>query len=228
MTHIMIVESNSPDLLAQGRSASAFFVSTFQAFAADLHLSIAAPYAGSEVSFEGVDGVVFTGSGVEWSTDAPEAAPLRATMEACFAAGRPAWGSCNGLQLAAVVLGGGVGICAAGHEVGLAKGVALNGAGRAHAMMAGRVDGYCVPCVHRDEVSVLPDGAEVLAGNGHSKVQAMVYEQGGVRFWGTQYHPEMTLADVAACSPSAVTGEEPGFEARVLELRNWVAHVRGA
>lgn len=228
MTHILIIESNTPALLAKGKSAASYFVQTFQAIAPELRLSVVSPYAGTEVSFDGVDGAVFTGSGVEWSTDAAEAAPLRVVMAQCFDAGRPAWGSCNGLQLAAVVLGGGVGASVRGREDGLARDVQMNAVGAQHAMMAGRTNGYCVPCVHRDEVSGVPEGAEVLAGNGHSAVQAMVYEREGVSFWGTQYHPEMSLADVAACSPTKVMGEEPDMSARTLELRNWLAHVQKA
>ena len=63
-------------------------------------------------------------------------------------------------------------------------------------MMKGRNAGFGVPCIHRDEVQSLPDGATLLAGNAHSPVQAAVYEQGELRFWGTQYHPELSPSDI--------------------------------
>lgn len=228
MTRILIVESNSRELLAQGKSAASFFVTTLLGLDAALELEIVAPYAGGVLLPETADGVVFTGSGVDWATDAAEAAPLRAAMEASFGAGRPVWGSCNGLQLAAVVLGGQVGTSVKGREDGLALNIRPSVSGLRHPLLAGRVPGYSAPCVHRDEVSVVPAGAEVLAGNRHSAVQVLSYERDDVCFWGTQYHPEMRFADVASVCPSKVEGDEPTFEARTLELRNWLSHVRAS
>lgn len=49
-----------------------------------------------------------------------------------------------------------------------------------------------------DEVSVAPEGAVILAGNDYSDIQAFVMENDGLRFWGVQYHPEYTLAELAA------------------------------
>ena len=104
-------------------------------------------------------------------------------MRKVFEAGLPTLGSCNGMQLAASVLGGQSSASPNGREDGLARDVTLTEAGRAHPFMAGRIDGYAAPCVHRDEVSRLPDGAVVLATNNHSEVQAFAYENDGIRFW---------------------------------------------
>lgn len=255
MTHILIIESNSPELLAKGKSGASRFLTTFQALDPSLTLTVVCPYAGPLEAdvYEGVDGVVYTGSGVDWATNAPEAAPLRVEMERTFDQKRPVWGSCNGLQLAAVVLGGDVGASPNGFEMGPARNLTRSDAGAGHAMMAGRGDGFAVPCIHRDEVQKLPQGAVLVAGNEHSPVQAMVYEAGGVDFWGTQYHPEMSMADVAASlagddlfggkdSPVAdfaladrdeaaaqrlgTSTAELAINARARELINWLAHVR--
>jgi GMP synthase (glutamine-hydrolysing) len=103
--------------------------------------------------------------------------------------------------------------------------------------------------VHRDEVQTLPAGAVVLAGNGHSKAQAMVYEQDGVCFWGSQYHPEYSaryvgeiLRDIGVNHDLAsnmmraeqeevmalalgLSQAELGHDMRTLELQNWLAMV---
>ena len=37
----------------------------------------------------------------------------------------------------------------------------------------------------------------MTATNDHTAVQAFAYDQGGVSFWGAQYHPECWLEDAA-------------------------------
>ncbi len=199
MTTILIVEANSLDRVANGHSGASGFIRTFASLAPAARIRILNPYGAplQPDDLDGVDGVVFTGSGVSWSADAPEGAPQRAAMETVLGAGLPIWGSCNGLNVAAVVLGGRVGASPNGNEVGIARNLKLTAAGATHPMMKTRTDTFDVPCIHRDEVQELPQGATLLAGNEHSPVQAIAYEQGGVRFWGTQYHPELRQQDIS-------------------------------
>ena len=253
MTKILIIESNTPEMNAVGGIACGGFLRTILGLRPTIEVHVASPYGGKlrRGVFDDVDGVIFSGSGVAWSTDAPEAAGLRKAMEAAFSAERPVWGSCNGLQLAAVVLGGKVGESPKGHEVGLALDLAMTEAGGAHPMMAGRDASFAVPCVHRDEVQELPEGAVLLASNDHSPVQAMVYEKDGVDFWGTQYHPELSASEVgtylnrgifeghrhmqrdllsADFDPQAAArlGAPEGaltLDTRARELLNWLDHV---
>lgn len=253
MSVILIIESNTPEMIAGGsRPASDFFVRSFADLSPRADVRIAAPYetAFDPALLDEVDGVVFTGSGVAWNTSAPQAKPLQDAMEVVFNAGLSVWGSCNGMQLAATVLGGAVG--ANGFEAAFARDVRLTQAGKAHPMMRGRVDGFAVPCIHRDEVTRLPEGAVLIASNAHSQVQAMSYETGGVRFWGTQYHPEMTGGDVAqvlripgvcqdftgplsdidmadtdtgAASRLGVRADDLRPSTRMTELANWLTHI---
>ena len=179
--------------------------------------------------------MVFTGSAVAWCVDAPEGQALRDIWRQVTRWQVPIWGSCNGMQLAAFMLGG---ICAAsprGDEEGLAEAITLTDIGREHPMMQGRASQFRVPCVHRDEVQRLPNGAVLLAGNAHSPVQAFAYETADISFWGTQYHPEFSRADVATWladrGKSLPDSEEQdgqgdlALATRTLELQNWLAHV---
>lgn len=145
------------------------------------------------------DGVVLTGSPLHVPEGGPEVERQIEFARTLFATDRPVWGSCWGLQLAAAALGGRVRTNPRGREIGVARGVALTEAGRGHPMLAGRPAVFEALCFHLDEVEAPPPGAEVLAGNAMSAVQAMALRTpGGGSFHGVQYHPEMTFGCVAA------------------------------
>lgn len=132
----------------------------------------------------------------------------------------------------------------------MATGIELTEAGRSHPMMAGRRDGFAVPCTHRDEVVRLPEGAVRLAGNCHSEVQAFAIDRDGIDFWGMQYHPEFSPSyvgrylgdmhrvppqvaddlmlaerDDAAALRLSTSPADQGDAVRMLELRNWMARL---
>ena len=139
------------------------------------------------------------------------------------------------MQLAAFMLGGQCAASPQGDELGMAEAITLTDIGRGHPMMQGRASQFRAPTVHRDEVQHLPSGACLLARNAHSEVQAFAYETADISFWGTQYHPEFSQADVAAWLASSgksmpETEERDGqgdlsVATRTLELQNWLAHV---
>jgi len=248
---VLIIDSDPP--VDSNRSEPTLgtgerYRAALEACRSDLSVEIICPYGGDALpDLTPFDGVAFTGSGVEWSTEEPQAEPLRQAMRAVFTAGIPTFGSCNGMQLAATVLGGRCDASPNGREDGLAKDIAFTPEGAQHPMLKGRKAGYAVPCVHRDEVTRLPDGAVLLAGNAHSAVQAFAYEKGDVRFWGVQYHPEYSLPFIGErvkawgrCSPDmaddlaqAATDPQAAARlgvrqadlqdtARLTELRNWL------
>src|SRR5262249_3208598 len=106
---------------------------------------------------------------------------------------------CWGLQLATVALGGSVRRNPRGRELPIARAISITDAGRAHSLLAARPPVFDALCSHLDEVETLPPNAEVLAGNELSPVQAMAARTPhGGSFFGTQYHPEHTLAVSAA------------------------------
>jgi len=199
MTTILILEGQSPEIVSSGHSYAAPFVESLSALWSSVKCRTHQPYLHglNNADLTGIDGVVFTGSGVDWNVFDPRGAAQCRAMETVFAAGLPVWGSCNGMQLITAILGGSVRKAPAGLEVGLARDLWLTEAGRHHPMMAGRTNGFSVPCIHRDEVDELPDSAVLLASNTHSRVQAIAYEADGIDFWGTQYHPELRPSNIA-------------------------------
>lgn len=206
MTRILVAEGNTPDLL-QGRTARGLpwtaeaYGAALAQFAPGIEIEVTRPYFDGwdlqAIDFDRIDGMAVTGSGVSWSGANERARPFWQLYERAFASGTPALGSCWGMQTAAVVLGGETGAGPNGVERGFARAVTLTEAGRDHPLHRGRRAPFDVLCMHRDDVTRLPAGAVATATNAHTGVQAMAYDQGATQFWGMQYHPEITLEDVA-------------------------------
>jgi GMP synthase (glutamine-hydrolysing) len=145
------------------------------------------------------DGVMFTGSPLHVYDRTPAVTLQIEFAREVFAAGLPAWGSCWGVQLATVALGGAVRRNPRGRELPIARRITATEAGRAHPLLASRPVAFDALCSHLDEVETLPAGAQVLAANDISAIQAMAAgTAGGGSFFGTQYHPEHTLEVSAA------------------------------
>ena len=139
---------------------------------------------------------------------------------AAFAAGVPVWGSCWGLQLAVVALGGSVRRNPRGRELPIARAITMTEAGRADPLFASRPAVFDALCSHLDEIETLPPNSQILAGNEMSAIQAITAQspEGG-SFHGTQYHPEHTLTVSAALIEMRATElVEEGFGTEPAEI----------
>jgi GMP synthase (glutamine-hydrolysing) len=144
------------------------------------------------------DGLMFSGSPLHIYDRVPEVTRQIDFARAAFRADAPIWGSCWGVQLATVALGGTVRRNPRGRELGVARAITGTAAGRSHPLLAGRPTVFDALCSHIDELEQLPPGAEVLAGNELCPIQALTVElPSGSIFFGTQYHPEFTLSVAA-------------------------------
>lgn len=143
------------------------------------------------------DGVVMTGSSLHLWQGEVEALRQIEFARAVFRANVPYFGSCWGLQVAAVAAGGEVRLNPRGREMGYARRILPNEAGRAHPLLAGRPAVFDAPCSHLDEVATLPPNAVLLASNAVSGVQAAEFTFEGGTFWGVQYHPEFSHSLIA-------------------------------
>ena len=144
------------------------------------------------------DGMIVTGSTLKVSQDSPAVRRQCELMRAAFAAGLPVFGSCWGVQVAAVVAGGRAGESPHGPEYGFARAVTRTREAGDHALLAGRPAAWDAPAIHSDAVLEPPPGSRVLAGNRVLGVQAIEIRHGAGWFWGTQYHPELDLDELAA------------------------------
>lgn len=142
------------------------------------------------------DGVLWTGSALSVSDALPDVHRQLNFAQEVFESGIPFYGSCWGLQVATVVAGGEVGLSNNGLEFGISKPIELTELGRQSPFLSYRKTAYSALCIHFDEVIRVPDNAQVLAGNAHSRVQAMTINYKNGLFFGVQYHPEFTTDDM--------------------------------
>jgi len=150
------------------------------------------------VSLGNFDGLMFSGSPLHINDRVPEVTRQIDFARAAFTTGAPIWGSCWGVQLATVTLGGSVRRNPRGRELGVARAITTSAAGRSHPLLATRPAVFDALCSHIDELDQPPPGAEVLARNELSPIQALAVElPSGAILFGTQYHPEFTLAVAA-------------------------------
>jgi GMP synthase (glutamine-hydrolysing) len=192
------------EVLAQAGHCSAdeLYRRVFKTLAPDAHLDVLF-LADLDVPvpdrawIERYDGFLWTGSNLTIYDDDPRVLRQIQFCRQIFGVGRPQWGSCWGVQMAAVAAGGEVRKNPRGREMMLARKVRLTPEGLAHPMYRGKpavFDGFIS---HLDEVTRLPDGATVLATNAHTRVQAIEVRHDNGVYWATQYHPEYDLAEMA-------------------------------
>lgn len=143
------------------------------------------------------DGVAITGSALNAYHDTPVVRRQVEFARSVFESGVNFFGSCWGLQMAVTASGGMVERNARGREVAYARNLWLTDKGRSHPMHAGRAPAFDAPAIHGDHVTGLPAGAVVTATNAVSEVQAAEIRHAGGTFWGTQYHPEFSIGDIA-------------------------------
>lgn len=145
----------------------------------------------------GYDAVFLTGSALNIYDATPPIMRQVELMRAVYASQTPCFGSCWGIQVAAVAAGGDVRANPNGREIGFARNIAPTQEGRVHPMLAGRPTAFDAPAVHLDAITIPPAAATVLAANALTQVQAAEIVHEGGCFWGVQYHPEFNLRELA-------------------------------
>jgi GMP synthase (glutamine-hydrolysing) len=174
------------------------------------------------------DAFLWTGSNLTIYEHDPRVTRQVEFARRVFDVGRPQWGSCWGIQIAAVAAGGEVRRNPRGREMGFARKIMLTDEGRSHPMYDGKPPVFDGFISHLDEVTRLPEGAVWLATNDHTAIQALEVRSGRGIFWATQYHPEYELSEVARLITAR--GEaliREGFFADRSALQNTVERLDG-
>jgi GMP synthase (glutamine-hydrolysing) len=181
---------------------------------------------GDAAGLGGYDGVAITGSALNVYEGGAHIERQIELARATFGAGVPFFGSCWGMQVAVTAAGGRVRPNPLGREFGFGRRIELSEAGRRHPMFAGKPPVFEAITVHRDDIAGLPAGAVPLASN-EMGLQALELRHGAGTFWGVQYHPEYSFAEIAATALryGARLLEEELFADRA-ELEGFVADLR--
>lgn len=204
---LLVAESETPEARERrrasvGRSSGETYEAVLRAMVPDAVCDLVRPVEdGAELpdrlGLQAYDAVFLTGSPLHLYQDTPEVRRQLSFMRAVFASGTPSFGSCAGLQVAAVAAGGTMRENRRGHEAAFARRITPTQAGLGHKLLAGRPTAYDAAAIHSDEVERLPENATLLATNGVTRVQAAEIRHAGDVFWGVQYHPELPLDEIA-------------------------------
>jgi GMP synthase (glutamine-hydrolysing) len=205
-TRILVIDGNlaatrAQQVAAGGQPSGEGYAQVLQSLA-KVSCDIVRP-ADGEVQFApgtglaSYDGVAITGSALNVYDGGAHIERQVELARAVFATGAPFFGSCWGLQVAVCAAGGSVRRNPRGREFGFARRIELGEAGRRHPMFTRKPAVFEAITVHRDDVEQLPDGAVVLASNDMG-VQALELRHDRGTFWGVQYHPEYSYAEIAA------------------------------
>lgn len=208
MTRLLLMEGNIAERRARAhslaiRTSSEIYTLSIKAHFPDIEIDVVNAADPDWViphgrSFADYDGFVVSGSALHaYDTDFAVTNQIELLMQAAQA-GLPTFGSCWGLQIAAMAGGGEVRYHPKGKEVGFARKIMPTEAGRGHPMFAYKPPVFDAPCIHYDEVLRLPEGSTLLASNAHSEIQAAAIPLGNAEVWAVQYHPEYDLQQVLA------------------------------
>jgi GMP synthase (glutamine-hydrolysing) len=207
--HLLVLDAYAPEGRAALRGAGAteagrLYERMLRGLAPDAVIDVAYPadpdpQLPSGVALADYDGLCWTGS----SLTIHAAGDARVQRQLAFArsvydAAVPSFGSCWAAQLSVVAAGGSCAANPKGREFGVARAITLTDAGRAHPLYRDKPARFDAFTSHADHVVELCDGAELLASNAWSRVQALDVARDRGRFWAVQYHPEYDAHEIAS------------------------------
>ncbi|MEO8065102.1 MAG: type 1 glutamine amidotransferase [Pseudomonadota bacterium] len=207
MARILIIDGNTAETRAKhvsigGTASGDGYAATLKRLKPGLECDIvhpadAVPKLPDGVALADYAGVAITGSALNIYSLEPAVERQVELVKAVFAAGVPCFGSCWGLQVGVTAAGGSVVRNPRGREFGFGRRITLTAPGRDHAMFQGKPEVFEACTVHVDTVDSLPAGSTPLAHNDMGLQAAEIRHKHGV-FWGVQYHPEYSCAEIAA------------------------------
>ena len=199
------------------------------------------------------DGLIWGGSSLNIYNDCIEIKRQISFMKECFKNIKKILAICWGMQVAVTAAGGKVKKSENGAHIGIANNIEINENGINHPLYRSKNKKFNSPAFNFDEVVTLPDGAIHLASNKINKIQSINFKSGISDIWGLQYHPEITYSKMITLikfRKDRLINDRKCFkdeleiqnhikfiedeikiskkDSRMLELKNWLAHLRAA
>ena len=199
------------------------------------------------------DGLIWGGSSLNIYNDCIEIRRQISFMKECFKNIKKILAICWGMQVAVTAAGGSVKKSTKGVHIGIAQDIEINENGAKHPLYKSKNKKFNSPAFNFDEVVSLPDGAIHLASNKINKIQSINFKSGISDVWGLQYHPEITynkMITLIKFRKERLINDRKCFkdeleiqnhikfiekeiklsekDSRMLELKNWLNHLRAA
>ena len=199
------------------------------------------------------DGLIWGGSSLNIYNDCIEIKRQISFMKECFKNIKKILAICWGMQVAVTAAGGKVKKSENGAHIGIANNIEINENGINHPLYRSKNKNFNSPAFNFDEVVTLPENSIHLASNKINKIQSINFKSGLSDVWGLQYHPEITyhkmislikfrkdkLINSRKCFKDEQEIEKHiNFieneikvsvkESRMLELKNWLNHLKAA
>jgi len=174
-------------------------------------------------------------------------------MKECFKHIKKILAICWGMQVAVTAAGGTVKKSTNGAHIGIANDIEINENGINHPLYISKDKKFNSPAFNFDEVVTLPEGAIHLASNKVNKIQSINFKSGISDIWGLQYHPEITyhkMITLIKFRKDRLINDRKCFKdeseiqshirfieeeikrseknSRMLELKNWLNHLKAA
>lgn len=190
MKNLLILKSGNahPQVAQRHGDYDAWFIRTLQRGGDALRFDVVPAFRQEALpETSGYDAVLMTGSPSSVTEQAPWMLRAGELMVNAAERGIPVLGVCFGHQLLGQVLGGEVRRNPKGRELGTIR-CQLTASGQEDPLFDGLPPHFEVQATHEDFVFRPPPGAELLATNDHTPVQAF---RAGRLLRGVQFHPEM-------------------------------------
>ena len=198
-------------------------------------------------------GLIWGGSSLNIYNDCIEIRRQISFMKECFKNIKKILSICWGMQVAVTAAGGEVKKATNGAHIGIANDIEINEKGLKHPLYKSKNKKFNSPAFNFDEVVKLPEGAVHLASNKINKIQSIHFKKGISDVWGLQYHPEITyhkmitlikfrkekLINNRKCFNNETEIQNhinfieeeikrSAKDSRMLELKNWLNHLKAA
>jgi len=199
------------------------------------------------------EGLIWGGSSLNIYNDCIEIRRQISFMKECFKHIKKILAICWGMQVAVTAAGGTVKKSTNGAHIGIANDIEINENGINHPLYISKDKKFNSPAFNFDEVVTLPEGAIHLASNKVNKIQSINFKSGISDIWGLQYHPEITyhkMITLIKFRKDRLINDRKCFKdeseiqnhirfieeeikrseknSRMLELKNWLNHLKAA